>query len=56
MRIGRNIIISTIIALGVAGSIDASVTVSAKVAQAPIVHVVSGSSCASPRPLSHVMS
>ena len=49
MSIGRTVIISAIIALGAAGSIDASVTVSAKVTQPPIVHVVPGSSCAIPR-------
>jgi len=49
MRKNRIVIIYTILALGAAGSIDASVTVSAKVAQPPVVHVVPGSSCASPR-------
>jgi hypothetical protein len=49
MHIGRKTIISIILTLGLAGSIDASVTVSAKVAQAPIVQVVPGSSCTSPQ-------
>ena len=49
MRIGRNIIISAILALGAAGSIAASVTVPRMVTQPPSVHVVPGSSCASPR-------
>ena len=42
MRIGRNVIISAILALGAAGSIAASAAVSATVAQAPAVHSAGG--------------
>jgi hypothetical protein len=49
MRVGRNIIISTILALSAAGSIAGSVAVPATAAQGPSVHVVAGSSYASPQ-------
>ena len=48
MRIGRNIIISAILALGAGGSIVASVAVPASVAQVSSAHVVSGPPDASP--------
>ena len=43
MRVGRNVIISVILALSAAGSIAASAAVSTTVAQAPSVHMVAGS-------------
>jgi hypothetical protein len=43
MRVGRNVIISVILALSAAGSISASAAVSTTVAQAPSVHMVAGS-------------
>ena len=49
MRIGRNVIISAILALSAAGLIAASAAVSTTVAQAPSVHVVAGSAPASPQ-------
>ena len=49
MRKNRNIVISTILALSVGGSIAASDAVSATVTQAPSVVVVMGSSCSSPQ-------
>ena len=48
MRIGRNIIISAILALGAGGSILASATVPAAVAQAPSAHVLATGTFASP--------
>jgi hypothetical protein len=53
MRIGRNVIISTILALGAAGSIATSVAASATVAQAPAVHVLATTPHASPDYLYH---
>lgn len=50
MRIGRNIIISAILALGAAGSIATSV---ATVAQAPAAHVLVTASHANPNYLYH---
>ena len=52
MRIGRNVIISAILALGAAGSIATSVAASATVAQAP-AHVLVTTSHASPNYLYH---
>jgi hypothetical protein len=49
MRIGRNIIISAILALSAGGSIAASVAVPATVAQGASVHAVAGSAHASPQ-------
>jgi hypothetical protein len=49
MRTNRTIIITVMIALGAVGSIDASVTVSAKVAPTPVIRVVPGPSCANPQ-------
>ena len=49
MRVGRNIIISAILALSAAASIAASVAVPATVAQGPSVHAVAGSVYASPQ-------
>ena len=51
MRIGRNIIISAILALGAAGSILASATAPAVVAQASSAHVLATGPLASPEHL-----
>ena len=53
MRIGRNVIISAILALGAAGSIATSVAASATVAQAPAVHVLATTSHVNPNYLHH---
>ena len=53
MRIGRNVIISAIVALGAAGSIATSVAASATVAQAPAVHVLVTTSHVNPHYLYH---
>ena len=53
MRIGRNIIISAILALGAGGSILASAAVPAVVAQAPSAHVLATGSFASPNSYYH---
>jgi hypothetical protein len=53
MRIGRTVIISAILALSAAGSITASVVVSAPVAQAPAAHVLATTSHMSPNYLYH---
>jgi hypothetical protein len=53
MRIGRNIIISAILALGAGGSILASATVPAAVAQASSAHVLATGAFASPNSYYH---
>ena len=53
MRIGRNIIISAILALGAGGSILASATVPAVVAQASSAHVLATRSSSSPNSFYH---
>ena len=53
MRIGRNIIISAILALGASGSILASATVPAAVAHAPSAHVLATGAFASPNSYYH---
>ena len=53
MRIGRNIIISAILALGAGGSILASATVPAVAAQASSAHVLATGAFASPNSFYH---
>ena len=53
MRIGRNIIISAILALGAGGSILASAAVPAVVAQASSAHVLASGAHASPNSFYH---
>ena len=53
MRIGRNIIISAILALGAGGSILASATVPAVAAQASSAHVLATRSSLSPNSFYH---
>jgi hypothetical protein len=53
MRVGRNVIISVILALSAAGSIGVSVVAPATVAQGASVHVVAGSSHAIPQTYFH---
>jgi hypothetical protein len=53
MRTGRNIIISAMLALGAGGSILASATVPAVVAQASSAHVLATGTYASPNSYYH---